>query len=62
MKLEIYTLREHIIRIPVPQSFMDVAELVSSDYYRRHERKLSVGGYFCNSLRGICWPGSDSAR
>lgn len=57
MKLEIYTLREHIIRIPVPQSFMDVAELVSSDYYRRHERKLSVGGVFLQLLKGnlLAW-------
>lgn len=44
MVLETYTLREHIIQIPIPQSIFDVVELVSSDHYRRCEQKLHIGG------------------
>ena len=44
MKFDTYTLREHSIKIPTPQTFSDVVELVSSDYYRICERELHFGG------------------
>ena len=57
MKFETYTLREHIVRIPIPQSFFDVVELVSSDHYRRCERKLHWGGVILKLLKGdlLAW-------
>lgn len=51
MKLETYTLREHIVQIPIPQSFFDIVELVSSDHYRRGERKLRWGGGNCETSK-----------
>lgn len=44
MKFETYTLREHSIMIPIPQTFNDVVDLVSSDYFRKCERELHFGG------------------
>lgn len=44
MKFDTYTLREHSIIIPTPQTFSDVVELISSDNYRKCERKLNWGG------------------
>lgn len=43
MKFDTYTLREHSIIIPTPQTFSDVVELISSDNYRKCERKLNWG-------------------
>ena len=57
MVLETYTLREHIIQIPIPQSIFDVVELVSSDHYRRCEQKLHIGGVILKLLKGdlLAW-------
>lgn len=46
MKFDTYTLREHSIIIPTPQTFSDVVELISSDHYRKCERKLNWGGNY----------------
>ena len=46
MKFDTYTLRGHSINIPTPQTFSDVVELISSDHYRKCERKLNRGGNY----------------
>lgn len=52
MKFDTYTLREYSIKIPTPQTFSDVVELVSSDYYRKCERELHIGHSMCMVING----------